>query len=366
MCRRDAFLRLRSGQGCVLRGHLFQDLRVDRAGLLTILAVAVLILFNFNFPYEVLKAQKPPESTLVTTNSAIEVRGDFAFLGANTQFTIMDVSDKANPVMTGSLTLPYGIFDIELQNNIAYVSYWYGIWVIDISDPGSPTKIGEYTDTVTSYMRINGNYIYASGSHFFRILDISDPTNITLTGSFESNPHTLSGLIDIDWQANHVFVMGSNPDKTWVIDVSDPANPTEVARMNYMGGWDMEVVGDIYYLAATACNSTSCYLFLESYDISDFADPVVLNGCFCWMPEVSYVRDLLVEVGIAYVANSYNVQIVNVSDPNQFEYMASIPVGGVRGLDLQGNYIYLLTDDYQLQIVESPLEHLYLPVIYRQ
>lgn len=332
--------------------------------LLILLFFFIFVFLQFSPSDHVIQAEGSSGVILTTTNSAIEIRGDFAFLGANAQFTIMNVSDKTNPVITGALTLPYGIFDIELQNNIAYVSYWYGIWVIDISDPESPTKIGEYTDTVTSYMLINGNYIYASGSHFFRILDISDPADITLTGSFESNPHTLSGLIDIDWQGTHVFVMGSNPDKTWVIDVSDPANPTEVAQMDQLGGWDMEVVGDIYYLTATGCNGTSCYLFLEPYDISDFTNPVILNGCFCWMPEVSYIDDLLVEGGVAYVANSYNVQIVNVSDPNQFEYVASIPVGGVRGLGLQGNYIYLLTVDYQLQIVESPLEHLYLPVIY--
>lgn len=327
-----------------------------------ILFIAIL---HFTHPYAVVKAQKPPELTLVTTNSAIEVRGDFAFLGANTQFTIMDVSDKTDPVVVGDLTLPYKIFDIELQNDLAYVSYWYGMWTIDISDPEFPTKIGEYTDTITSFMFVNGDYIYAAGSYFFRILDISNPTDVTLTGSFESNPHTIGGLIDIDWQDNHVFVMGSNPNKTWVIDVSEPANPTEIARMDALGGWDMEVVGDIYYLATTGCNGSGCYLFFEPYDISDFANPVVFNGCICWMPDVSYVDDLLIEGGIAYVANSYNVVITNVSDPNEFRPVPDIPVAGVQGLALQGDYIYLLTDSYQLQIVESPLTHLYLPVIYR-
>lgn len=308
-----------------------------------------------------LRGQDSPQFT--ETNSPLEVRGSYAYAGLTNEFTVIDVSDPNDPISVGVLSLPNQIVDIELDNNLAYISYGPGLWVIDIAVPTQPIKISEYTAHPIWYMILDGDYLYATSEHFMRILDITSWQNINQIGYYESNPHTLSGLIDISKQDNMVYVMGDNPGITWILDVSNPSNPTYLARVNH-GGWEMEIQDNILFLVTTGCNSSQCYMFFTSYDITNPADPNLL-GCFCGIPWIIYVDDLIIESGWAYIANNQDLRIIGVADPSNFAPLPPLPVAGARAIAVSGNYIYLITDNNTLQILESPLTRIYLPTIYR-
>lgn len=290
----------------------------------------------------------------------LDVSGNYAYIGtsSNKNLYIVDVSDPYNPSLAAIWTMPNGcVSSIAVKDTIAFVvEYHWGLWAIDVSDPTNPIVLdsirGDH-DPNASDVKLLGNYAYLSTRYEgFRIIDISDPANMVTVGITPGSWGYTEGIHPIE---NYVFATSStegiacwstynmaNPQfcsqievlgevyclkvvgnylyigprngGIWVIDISDPANPSLV---NYVEG-----IWGRYYSIAHQGN----YLYilgawggLNILDISDPANPeVVIED---WGPNgFGSYGAIYVEGDYAYYnaggTPAYGaLRIVNISDP---------------------------------------------------
>jgi hypothetical protein len=192
-------------------------------------------------------------------------------------FAIVEVTDPTQPFVISSWTagrdggFPYGFgstcdpsvcrgnlpfvicHDVWANQNgtIAYLSYWdLGLILLDISDPTNPTLIGRGIEPPTfgSDEGNSHNAVPAQGGNlvivtdedfapfpagFLRIFDTSDPGNPFQIGAYATDG-TLNNPSG-DHGAHNVIVRGSRAYLSWyregirVVDISQPANPREIA-----------------------------------------------------------------------------------------------------------------------------------------
>ena len=110
---------------------------------------------------------------------AVDVQGQYAYVGIGPRLTVLDVSDPTRPAVVGqSNVLPYTVRDIHIAGHYAYVIVWYsGLRIIDISDPAIPIEVGAYQPPgFAEAVYVAGHYAYvAAQTAGLRVIDVSDP-----------------------------------------------------------------------------------------------------------------------------------------------------------------------------------------------
>jgi len=95
---------------------------------------------------------------------AVAVDGDMAYMGAGAYLWVLDIADRSNPELLGSLLLPQVIKDIVVSNGYAFIREDYGaLRIVDVSDPYAPYEVSSYV--VIGGVRdftVSGNYVYVS------------------------------------------------------------------------------------------------------------------------------------------------------------------------------------------------------------
>jgi hypothetical protein len=129
-------------------------------------------------------------------------------------------SASQGPTIVGSIKVPADT--IEIRGSHAYVAGGRTLTVLDISDPASPKKAGEYTfpEQIWSF-RIVGSQVFVAANFFgLGILDISKPASPVLRTSFKT-PGQAKGVAVI---GSTVFV-ADHMSGVDVVDVSSPDKP---------------------------------------------------------------------------------------------------------------------------------------------
>jgi hypothetical protein len=124
------------------------------------------------------------------------------------------------PTQIGSIKVPADT--IEIRGSHAYVAGGRTLTVLDLSDPASPKKAGEYTfpEQIWSF-RIVGSDVYVAANFFgLGILDISKPASPVLRTSFKT-PGQAKGVAVI---GSTVFV-ADHMSGVDVVDITSPDKP---------------------------------------------------------------------------------------------------------------------------------------------
>ncbi|WP_347246299.1 hypothetical protein [Thermogutta sp.] len=181
----------------------------------------------------------------------VTVRGNYAYVGGPAGAGILDISNPAAPRLVG-WARGSDIVGIAVSGNYAYLAdYGWGIRVVDISNPISPTEVALYTpayrvvfDVVTS-----GNYAYVTASSNrdeIWVLDVSDPANPQAVMTY-----TLSAMAsDLAIAGPLLYATGGN--KVAVINISDPHSPREVSMLEMPPHWysiESDVFANNVYVA---------------------------------------------------------------------------------------------------------------------
>lgn len=292
-----------------------------------------------------------------TEAHALAVQDRYAYVGFDTEFVIFDVSDTTSPLQMGSMILPHRIGDIEIVEDYAYVSYHEGMWVIDITNKSVPTLLN-VTESDVSHLLVAGNYIYALGElHFLKIFDISDRSNPNETTSYELFPHTITGLYDIDFQDETLYIIGRGPDTIWVIDVSAPLMPS----VQYLWGFardDLEIDGSRMYVGASGCSST-CYVQLSVWDISGGSEPIVI-GTYHF--DGDSVFDLTLFGSWILMATRQGLYMIDTVNPEAMTLLAYHDAPYLRDIAIAFPYAYLATQN-GFQIVPLAQSTQFLPIV---
>ena len=120
------------------------------------------------------------------TSPALAVSGHYAYLGMENHLGIVDVGDRANPVLLGLSNLTWGpIRYISVQGPYAYVISFvefspYGdqLTIYDVTDPRSPQAISQiWLIGPVSAIAQKGDFLFLGRSQSVAVYDVSDPAD---------------------------------------------------------------------------------------------------------------------------------------------------------------------------------------------
>ena len=148
---------------------------------------------------------------------------------------VIDVTDPT-PVQVAHLN--GGESDIEAYGHYVYVTGNSGpVQVIDIADPTAPVLIREFwghpddPSAGVHTLSIEGNWMYLNGNVAgLSIWSLADPAHPTFLSAYRP-----AYIHDVHVRNDTLYAAMIGGEGIDIVDVSDPTQPTQIARFNYPG-----------------------------------------------------------------------------------------------------------------------------------
>ena len=293
--------------------------------------------------------------------SFISVRscGKNLCLGTGDSLIILDLADPAKPTVLSQLGKMM-ISGMVVDGDTVYADDYEGISVIDISDPGDPTKIGLLPWQVGGWeltvveigergLFIQNDQLYITDPAYgLTIANVGDPANPVLIGSYMTPLPDV--LFKVRLKGDNAFVV-SRDGGFRTVDISDPSHPRELAyddeRKNGYSQTPsgLEIRDDYAYI------SDSNYPF-HIYDISNPAKPrqtgavydesasdgafdIVLNG------DVAYLSGWATGEDAFYPGEG--IWVIDIADPDNPSAVTFVDVANKHwDLSIANNYLFAL------------------------
>ena len=256
------------------------------------------------------------------------VVGDTLYVIGHGQLHVADISRPAAPRIVGSLDGLGNTRQIEVHRDVAYVTAREdGLFVIDVRQPAAPALLCHYDSIeLATGVALSGDVAFlACRTAGVELVDISNPTrpvhlSTVRTGEAQSVA-ARNGIL-------YAGVWGSR--ELVVCDVSDPYQPTVIARAPLDGNGDGLAVRGDYCFVATGHHSRGWNRKdgedsphfgaghgLEIFDVSQPDKPVFVSrvkgprfyriGMDMW--------DVMIAGDYAFLGDTYNgVFVVDISD----------------------------------------------------
>jgi hypothetical protein len=242
-------------------------------------------------------------------------------ISGDDSFRIYNVSNPASPVFRGAC-LDSGNL-VSVSGNAAFLGDRWGLYVLDVSNPASPHRIGSWGSAVEQ-VQARGRLCYVTtfnpnvpGDITFHVLDVAVPSLPYQIGSLDSAGGNDLYLID-----TLAYGAGETDfNELTVISVADSTRPRLIGSAA-TAGWSFGI-----WASGTAQETfVGCHWEgLQIYDTRNTSAPVrdtFLLGC-----------DLSVDIHVdndrAYVANGMaGLKILNVIDPTRPSTLGSYDTAG--------------------------------------
>ncbi len=274
--------------------------------------------------------------------NAVLVSGSYAYIAnSDSGLQIIDISNPANPTITGIYDTPGIAMDVFISGQYAYVADYSSLQIINISNPASPMLTGSFDCTRECFgVCVINSYAYlANGDLGMRKLDVSDPAIPIELGSI-----TVAGEIhDLVVQGNYAFFISNIVEPympfLWAIDISDMQI---IGRANSMTGlWalDIKIAGQYVFMAVNGAG-------LQIYDVSDPTSPQRLEN------NIPYgVNNVFIDGYHAFTADGYTgIHMINILDLHQIKPLCGYDTPGTaNGICYADSFIYV-ADNSSLQI----------------
>jgi hypothetical protein len=183
---------------------------------------------------------------------ALAVQGNYVYLGVGPRLFILDVTDPASPTLVGQTSPLVGVIeDVVLSGSYAYIAAGRGgLAVVNIATPSAPVEVGELDTPGKAYgISVAGGYAYLA-DYFsgLRIINITNPNQPVEAGYYD----TPGQAREVAVAGNYLYVAAGNRDLR-VVDISNPTSPVEVGIGSDDDMWftqGVQVVGTLAYVAA--------------------------------------------------------------------------------------------------------------------
>ncbi len=257
--------------------------------------------------------------------------GDYALMGYSFEFSVIDVSDPAQPQRVGYLMLPSN--DIQVVGSVAYVAGRDVLHVVSLKNPRQPKVVGSVTfDDAATGLAISGDtafitvrnglhifdvrrhnrprlrawialsgrcegvaadnrYAYVTGSNGLHVVHVADTTKPLLAVSLRTNGYAESAALDGDL----LYIADGNAGLT-VVDVSAPQQPTVIGNVDTPGyATGVTVANGHAYVADGPAG-------VQVVDIADARRPLVVHSLACG----KHVMDVAVKEHLLLTADRYH------------------------------------------------------------
>ncbi len=197
----------------------------------------------------------------------VVVRGGYAYVADyDHNVQIIDISNPESPYYVTTFVIPNYTAGIYIRDNLLYVAYsafntgiqWAGISIADITDPTNPVCIGDF-NTVGYFYDLfisEDNIVYCSFTykenlgplHYgLKIIDVNNPESPSELGTYYITGEQYPKGIFVSGE--HAF-LASGFNRLEVIDISSPSNPELEAYYNTPGyAYDVFVDDGYIYVA---------------------------------------------------------------------------------------------------------------------
>jgi len=303
--------------------------------------------------------------TLIGWGGLLDISGDYAYLsyhfGRTGNFTVVDISNPSDPFMVSTLE-GCGGYKISVNAPYAYIIYgdMYGIgnyfFTIDVSDPVNPVVIDTY-NALYAIDDINffDGYVFiaewclgwqtiAPQNCALCLVDVTDPYNLVETGSLVSDG-SINAVVKVN---NYAYLCGTSvswlnpldPTKFWIVDVSDVTAPDLIGSLQTPGAAEDLAIDGNYAYVADGSRG------LRVIDIADPANPVELGS----LDANDYAKAIAHSdywPSFVFLADN-GLRVVDVSNPaNPVEYSYLYTDHDPSDIAVSGNYAYVTLNNYE-------------------
>jgi hypothetical protein len=324
---------------------------------------------------------QPPESVYaiqVLDSRAYLLAGDLGRTTTPNRLLILDIANLMDIRVLGSCNLPGPSNDLHVTNSTAYVADdEFGLQILDVSDPTAPTVLAS---TATGW---HGWQVTAVGDHAYladtlrgvAIIDVSNPNSPALLSTRERPTFVTDVFVD----TNAAPLRGSDvstqndigpyayivdPQKLWVTDMADPANPAIVSVTDLQAqDWSTLRVSVSPHepTGQNLAYVTKEYNGLEIFNVTDPRNPA-RAGLFP-APAQTYFTDVSVSpagthayvtsVGGVFPPTDGMLRVVDVTDPaNPAQVAAYDTPGDAHRVHLSDGVAYVADGQTGLRLVD--------------
>lgn len=280
------------------------------------------------------------------TAQDVVVVGSYAYVASGSAgLRVIDVTNRANPVKVGSVSVAGGALKVCVSRGYALVTNTQGVRVVDVRNPKAPKVVWSQNMGCSgaSSAFISGSYAYVTNMcSGMTIVDVSNPVSPRILGSVP----TKRGCRDVFVSGKYAYVADDSRG-LYVINVSNPNNPV----VEYPGR-----SGSVWYLENVFVSGK--YAYVNGYDgmMQDIVDvgnpqhPAVV-GHFD-LPMFFGTFDTFVYRNHAFLAAD-DLRVVDVSDPANPVTLDTMPISGGKNVFVSGAYAYLADGGAGLKIVDA-------------
>ena len=266
---------------------------------------------------------------------------------------ILDVSTNDSIYAHYNYTTNNPIFDIAINDTTAYLSVQDSIIILNIKNPDSPQKEGQYAyDDYSSSLCIDNNILYVvfpfSGLSVF---NIDDPYQLNKIGNLEVFGSNMILRNQYLYISQKIFGDGPDYSKIAIVDVTLPDIPVKISETKLENsGFSNNLDYSNNYLYVSHGSSG-----LEVIDVSNVKNPVEVTR----YKEIGYKYDLAVHNNYAYLVSGYDgLQIIDITDKALPELIGNIdlkehPADATKKAVIEDNILYIMIDRYSTDFVNS-------------
>jgi len=223
-----------------------------------------------------------------------------------TQVAVLELPNLES-FLGGNNRLPHRALDVWAEGDLAVVTAGPAVHLVDLSDMENPALFSTIEVNGLSWdAKLSGDFLYvglqfSADGNLFDVYNISDPSNPEYVTSHFSE--TFAGTHNIFIEGNVAFIASlsgfSNRQSpavigmgTWMVDISDPANPQDIDVIRQNNGdpiptvHDLTVINNRAYLAGW----TSGFWLVDFENLdnpSELSYTVTANGTYNSFPDAS-------------------------------------------------------------------------------
>jgi len=217
----------------------------------------------------------------------------------------------------------------------------FGLVVVDVADPATPTVLGSTSAFVGRSVAAAGSLaVVANNDETVEIVDVSDPSAPEVVGRFDGR----AGELAFDGRYAFVMLAEGGQAELLVLDLARPDRPSGVARLAIPGvsqARDLVLTGAQLYVALGTSG-------LQVVDVADPGRPR-LRGRVDTPGNALGVA--AAGNGFAYVADSSTIEVVDVRDPDRPRRVGSLATrANVVAID--GTDLYALANGNEIKVLD--------------
>ena len=267
---------------------------------------------------------------------------------------ILDLSDLNDIQLVNTLSNAGNAYSIDIVGNYAFIaSLSAGIKIFDLFDPINPIEVGNFTDSSSFFeLEVKNNFVYTiDNQSTLKILNVSDISNPIKIGEFNGSNYddlVVSNDIAFISESFYGFSILNCTNPTTIVEMVNTDTPEIFS--------DIFVEKDYFYL-------TTWYRGVEIFSISSLPalQTVAMIG-------EGFVREILIENNIAYLADDYGgIVIVDITNPQFPVKLGEFNEGGrTYGLCYSNDLLFVANYHLGLQIIDvsDPTQPIKLSTFY--